>query len=486
MDTFKIAKEDSRFQRYQEERRQHWDGVAHLMNAKKACGLAYHRQLEELYAFLIPAGKRVLEVGCAQGDLLAAVRPARGVGIDFSQEMVRQAENRYPELHFVCADAHEISAHLHEPFDFIILSDLVNDLWDVQKVLGEVARLSDPRTRVVLNFFSKLWEFPLRLVRRLGLANPLLPQNWLTVGDIRNMLWLTDLEVVSSRDEILLPLQLPFASSMANRFLARLWPFRMLALTHFLVARPRPTQHSSNKHHRVSVIIPARNEAGNIPEIFQRVPEMGDETELIFVEGHSRDNTFAVIEKTIAEHPERHCRLLAQPGEGKGDAVREGFAEASGEVLMILDADLTVSPEALPGFFEALVSGKAEFVNGVRLVYPLGNQSMRFFNFVGNKFFSAAFTWLLGQAVKDTLCGTKALWKRDYETIVANRPYFGNFDPFGDFDLLFGAAKSGLKIVDLPVRYGERTYGRTNIQRWKHGWLLMRMVVFAARRLKFV
>ena len=486
MDTFKIAKEDSRFQRYQEERRQHWDGVAHLMNAKKACGLAYHRQLEELYAFLIPAGKRVLEVGCAQGDLLAAVRPARGVGIDFSQEMVRQAENRYPELHFVCADAHEISAHLYEPFDFIILSDLVNDLWDVQKVLGEVARLSDPRTRVVLNFFSKLWEFPLRLVRRLGLANPLLPQNWLTVGDIRNMLWLADLEVVSGRDEILLPIQLPFASSMANRFLARLWPFRMLALTHFLVARPRPTQHSSNKHHRVSVIIPARNEAGNIPEIFQRVPEMGDETELIFVEGHSRDNTFAVIEKTIAEHPERHCRLLAQPGEGKGDAVREGFAEASGEVLMILDADLTVSPEALPGFFEALVSGKAEFVNGVRLVYPLGNQSMRFFNFVGNKFFSAAFTWLLGQAVKDTLCGTKALWKRDYETIVANRPYFGNFDPFGDFDLLFGAAKSGLKIVDLPVRYGERTYGRTNIQRWKHGWLLMRMVVFAARRLKFV
>jgi ubiquinone/menaquinone biosynthesis C-methylase UbiE len=486
MDTFRTSRDDMYQQRYQEQRTRHWDGVARSMSGKKGHGQAYHSYLEELYAFIIPPGKRVLEVGCAQGDLLAAVKPARGVGIDFSPEMVREAQRRYPDYHFLCMDAHDISLQSNEWFDFIILSDLVNDLWDVQKVLGRVARFCLPQTRIVLNFFNKLWELPLRLVRRFGLANPLLPQNWLTVGDIRNMLYLADFEVISCRDEILFPLSLPFATTLANRFLARLWPFRLFALTHFLVARPRPTQGVSNKHRRVSVIVPARNEAGNIPDIFERLPEMGEETELIFVEGHSRDNTLAVIEKAMAEHPERRCKLLVQLGEGKGDAVRKGFAEARGEVLMILDADLTVSPESLPCFYEALHSGKADFVNGVRLVYPLGNQAMRFLNLVGNKSFSVAFTWLLGQPIKDTLCGTKALWKWDYESIVANRPYFGNFDPFGDFDLLFGAAKLGLKIVDLPVRYGERTYGKTNIQRWRHGWLLMRMVVFAARRLKFV
>jgi glycosyltransferase involved in cell wall biosynthesis len=213
---------------------------------------------------------------------------------------------------------------------------------------------------------------------------------------------------------------------------------------------------------------------------------MGRETELVFVEGHSRDDTYAAIEKEIAAHPSTPSLLLRQTGIGKADAVRLGFEHASGEVLMILDADLTVPPEDLPRFYEALVSGKGEFINGVRLVYPMEAQAMRSLNFLGNKFFSMAFSWLLGQPVKDTLCGTKVLWKKDYERIAANRSYFGDFDPFGDFDLIFGAAKQNLKIVDLPIRYRERTYGSTNISRWKHGLLLMRMVLFAARRIKFI
>ena len=213
---------------------------------------------------------------------------------------------------------------------------------------------------------------------------------------------------------------------------------------------------------------------------------MGRGTELVFVEGHSNDSTYAVIEKAIQDHPKRRCRLIRQTGVGKGDAVKRGFARARGDMLMILDADLTVSPEDLPLFYDVLRSGKGEFANGVRLVYPMEKQAMRYVNFLGNKFFSLAFSWLLGQPMKDTLCGTKALWKTDYERIARNRAYFGDFDPFGDFDLLFGAAKLNLKIVEIPIRYGERIYGSTNIQRWKHGWLLLRMVMFASRRIKFV
>jgi glycosyltransferase involved in cell wall biosynthesis len=266
--------------------------------------------------------------------------------------------------------------------------------------------------------------------------------------------------------------------------LAKLWPFRAADLSNFVVARPQPRPLA--KAHRVSVIVPARNEAGNISSILQRVPDMGLETEIIFVEGHSRDDTYATIAREIAAHPERSCRLFRQTGEGKADAVRLGFAEARGDILMILDADLTVPPEDLRRVYAALATGRGEFVNCVRLVYPMEKSAMRFLNLVGNKFFSQAFTFLLGQPIKDTLCGTKALFKSSYEVIAANRAAFGDFDPFGDFDLLFGAARLSLRIVDLPIRYRERQYGTTNIHRWKHGLLLLRMVAFAARRLKFV
>jgi glycosyltransferase involved in cell wall biosynthesis len=279
-------------------------------------------------------------------------------------------------------------------------------------------------------------------------------------------------------------LRTPLFDGFCNRFLVKFWPFKELALTNMIVARPSPAP--KEKEARVSVIVPARNEAGNIPYIFKRMPEMGLGTEIVFVEGHSDDHTYEAIESTIASHPERRCRLFRQTGVGKGDAVRKGFAESTGDILMILDADLTVPPEDLPRFYAVLNSGKGDFANGVRLIYPMEKEAMRFFNLLGNKFFSLAFSWLLGQPVKDTLCGTKVLWRADYERIVANRAYFGDFDPFGDFDLLFGAARMNLKIVDLPIRYRERTYGTTNIQRWKHGWLLLKMVAFAASRIKFI
>jgi glycosyltransferase involved in cell wall biosynthesis len=283
---------------------------------------------------------------------------------------------------------------------------------------------------------------------------------------------------------VLLPLPVPLLETVADKYLVKLWPFRLFSLANMVVARPALAVRKA--YPRVSVIVPARNEKGNIEEIFRRVPEMGGGTELIFVEGHSRDDTYGAIQRAIAAHPERMCKAFQQTGKGKGDAVRLGFQEATGDILMILDADLTVRPEDLPRFVDALESGVGEFINGVRLVYPMQDEAMRFFNLLGNKFFSMAFSWLLGQPVKDTLCGTKVLWREDYEQIARNRAYFGDFDPFGDFDLLFGAAKLGLKIVDMPVRYQARTYGTTNIDRWRHGWLLLRMVAFAARRIKFV
>jgi SAM-dependent methyltransferase len=475
---------DGSLQGYRQARVARWDAVARQLDTWTGWGTYYHRRLAEIYRFLVPPGQRVLELGCARGDLLATLEPSVGVGVDFSSEMIERASRRHPNLRFVHVDAHDFC--LDEAFDIIILSDLVNDLWDVQTVLEQVARMATPRTRVIVNTYSRLWEPLLALAEKLGLGKPTLYQNWLAVEDVANLLILAGFEIIRHWEEVLCPLPVLLLAACANRWLVKLWPFKLLALTNFVVARPKPQPRLSGGEPSVSIIIPARSEAGNVPQIFERTPHLGSQTELVFVEGHSKDDTYAAIERAIAAHPERPCKLLRQTGIGKGDAVRVGFANASGDILMILDADLTMPPENLPRFYKALRSGQAEFINGVRLLYPMEDEAMRFLNLVGNKFFSLAFSWLLGQSIKDSLCGTKALWKSDYDLIAANRAYFGDFDPFGDFDLLFGAAKLNLKIVDLPIRYRKRTYGTTNIHRWQHGWLLLRMVLFAAGRIKFV
>ena len=474
---------DIAFGRFREQRVALWDEVARTGAPHDLSGY-YHRRITQLYRFLVPEGERVIEIGSGTGDLLAALKPSRGVGVDFSPEMVSKARERHPSLEFVVADAHDLK--LNETFDYVILSDLVNDVWDVQAVLERVHELCTTKTRLVLNFYNKLWQAPLGLARRLGLANPIKLQNWLSVQDIENLLRLSGFEVVTRSNEILLPSRLGPLSGLFNRILVKLWPFRHAALSEFVVARPVGPRPGTGAEPSVTVVVPARNESGNIRSIVERTPKMGSHTELIFVEGNSTDDTYEEIQKVIAERGGEDLMLLRQPGQGKGDAVRHGFAHASGDILMILDADMTVAPEELPRFYGAIADGTAEFVNGVRLVYPMEGEAMRFLNYLGNKFFGMVFTWLLRQPVKDTLCGTKVLTREAYDEITANRSYFGDFDPFGDFDLLFGAAKNNMKIVDMPIRYRDRTYGDTNIDRWRHGVLLLRMAAFAARRLRFI
>ncbi len=460
-----------------------WDGIWGKFRNKIGFGSYYHKRLLQVYQHILLADSSVIELGCGNGKLLGKLHCKKKVGVDFSYEAIELAKARYPECQFIRADALEFRHD--ETYDYIILSDLINDLWDIQMVFENVNPLCHSRTRIIINYYSKLWEGPLKLVQALGLKKPLLEQNWLTSGDVRGLLYLTEFEVIKTWQEILLPVRIPLLNGFINKFLVKVALIRHIALTNFVISRPAPKKFPPRKTNLVSVIVAARNEAGHIKEIIERVPQIGLGTELIFVEGNSTDNTYDVIVNEINNHPDKNIKLFKQPGTGKGDAVRKGFSEANGDILMILDADLTVPPEKLPLFFDALVSNKGEFINGVRLVYPMEKQAMRFFNLLGNKFFSFIFTYLLGQLVRDTLCGTKVLWKADYHKISSNRSYFGDFDPFGDFDLIFGAAKLNLKIQDLPVRYKERFYGTTNIKRWKHGWILLRMVLFAAKKLKY-
>jgi SAM-dependent methyltransferase len=441
---------------------------------------AYRRLLAHYYNLLIPPDASVLEIGCGSGDLLARLRAGRKVGVDLSPHQIAAARQRLPDATFF-EQAGEL-LELSESFDVIIISDTLNLAADVQRLLERLHTVSHAHTRLLVNFQNTLWRPFLTLSRWLGLKAPQPQNSWLASSDVLNLLSLAGWSTVFRQGRILVPFHALGVGSFLNRWLGPL--FQWFCLTVFVVAR---RDHGvTTRPLTVSVVIPARNEAGNIPAAVARTPEMGAGTELIFVEGHSRDNTWAEIQRVAAENPGRKIKILQQTGKGKGDAVRAGYAVATGEVLMILDADLTMPPEELPKFYDVIASGRAEFANGVRLVYPMDEKAMQFLNLCANKAFGLIFTWLLGQSVKDTLCGTKVLSRVHYDRIAANRAYFGDFDPFGDFDLLFGAAKQNLKIADVPIRYRERTYGSTNIQRWRHGVLLLRMVWFAARKLKFV
>ncbi len=434
--------------------------------------------------FLIPEGAAVLELGCGTGDLLTALKPSRGVGVDLSEQMIARAKAANPALEFVVGDV-EDSATLSKftgPFDFIIISDTVGDFEDVEATFASIHPLCTSDTRVVISYYSPLWAPILKLAQSLGLKMPTLEKNWLWIEDIAALLSLADFEIVRSEFRILCPKSLLGLGGLINRYIATLPLIRRLCLRNYVVARS--LQHCRPDHRSVSIVIPARNEKGNIEPAVQRIPAFADDIEIIFVEGHSKDGTLEEMNRVKAAYPDRDIKIMVQDGRGKADAVWKGFDAARGDVLMILDADLTMPPEALPKFWQALQRGKGEFVNGSRLVYPLESGAMQFLNYLANHAFSLIFSFLLNQRFTDTLCGTKVMSRRHYKRLKQARAYFGDFDPFGDFDLIFGAVKQHLKVVEIPIRYASRSYGTTQISRFRHGVLLLRMVLFAYRKLK--
>lgn len=464
--------------------RERFDELADARDSWREKNGYYHEFLTRYLRSIIPAGKKVLELGCGTGGLLASLEPSFGVGIDLSARMVELARAKYPHLSFYQADAENRKTWpFEETFDFVVVSDTIGLLEDVQTAFDELHGCCDESTRVVVTYYNFMWEPILLLGERFGWKMPQPAQSWLSPADIENLLFLADFETIKKESRLVFPKRVP----IGQRFLeaiSTLPGLSKLSLCHFIVARPVKSALNGEKN-SISVIVPCLNEKGNIEPAVKRIPDLGEHTEIIFVDGKSKDGTLDEVRRIAEKYRHRDIKLLIQEGKGKGDAVRKGFANAQGDILVILDADLTVPPEDLPKFYQAIISGKGEFINGCRLIYPMEKQAMRLLNLFGNKFFSLAFSWLLNQRIKDTLCGTKAITRKNYDRLAANRAYFGDFDPFGDFDLLFGASKLNLKILEVPIRYGARSYGETQISRFRHGFLLLRMCMLAARKLKF-
>ncbi|MGN7612620.1 glycosyltransferase [Magnetococcales bacterium HHB-1] len=446
----------------------------------------YHYEEDLRYfRFLIPENSRILQIGCGTGDLLQNLNPSEGVGVDLSEAMVKIAQEKHPQLQFFCGDIEDpaLESSIEGHFDIILISNTIGNLEDVQATLTRLHAFCTPETRIVVAYYSWIWRPVLKFAEKINQHIPRpVELNWLGTEEIEGLLSLANFETVKKEWRQLIPKKMFGLGALINRFIAPIPMIRRLCLRNYIVARPAPVQQSQELS--TTVLIPCRNEKGNIETAIKRLPRFCKDIEVIYVEGHSQDGTYEECLRVQEIYPNWDIKVFRQEGRGKGDAVRKGFDEARGDVLMILDADLTVPPEDLPKFYQAISENRGEFINGSRLVYPMERQAMRFLNFIANSMFSILFTWLLNQRFTDTLCGTKVISRKQYQKIAQNRSYFGDFDPFGDFDLIFGAAKLNMKIVEVPIRYRAREYGSTQISRFRHGWLLIKMVVFAFRKLK--
>jgi len=432
----------------------------------------YHRTQRALFRTYVPEGMSVLEMGCATGDLLAIVRPEIGLGIDLSPRMVAKAREKHPHLEFLEADA--VFFDTDARFDRIIINNLLEYVEDIQGLFQNCRRLLAPRGRILVSTLNPLWTPVLRAGAQLGLCTPDTQRNFVTGQDAANLLGLNGFDVVNLTRRTLLPKNIPLLAPLVNLVAAQAPVLRRLCMIEFLVARPV----APASDYSVSVVVPCYNEVDNIEQCVRRVPCMGRHTEVIVVDDGSQDGTAERVKPELNPSVDVRC-ISYRPNRGKLHAVRTGFEAASGDILMILDADMTVPPEDLSYFYRPLRDGLADFINGTRLIYPMATGSMKLQNFLGNKVFGVLVSWLTGSHLSDTLCGTKAFFREDY------RHFLMGYDPWGDFDLLFGAAQNAGKILEVPIHYEERRAGQSKMKALRHTWALLNACWHGFWRVKY-
>jgi SAM-dependent methyltransferase len=454
--------------------RDYFNSIAPEWDAWRARNRFYHERIKELVTGAVVPGRCVLDIGAGTGDMLAATLPSAAVGLNVADRLTQLAREKYPGLEFQTFDGTEVA--LPDGFhpDYVVAVNLLDHTSDVFELLASLRECVNERTLIVFTTSNPLWSPLLRLASRLGRRSPESPRNFITNRDIASILHVLGFDVVEAGVTLPVPERIPLLGTALNATLPDLPVLRYASSTQYLAARPRIARESLS----VSVVVPCHNERGNVAACARRVPDMGAGTEIIFVDDGSTDGTRAAVLAAMEEDP--RVRLVAyDTNHGKANAVRAGFDAARNDVLMILDADMTVAPEDLPKFLAPLEAGTADFVNGTRLVYPVEGRAMPTVNFIGNKAFCLLVSLVLRQRVSDTLCGTKALLRRDYESM----PLPGR-DRWGDFDLLFGAAREKLRILEIPIHYHERTAGESKMNVRAEGPMFLRTCLEGWRMLR--
>jgi len=364
----------------------------------------------------------------------------------------------------------------------ILLNGNLNHDLDIEATLAAIKPRLTRLSRVIVILYNPYFRGIFWLATRLGMRSGAVPSTFVTRESMTALGKLSGYEIVQLSPAGYSPWRLLGVGDAINWAMPMVPLLRWLGFAAVTVLRPVAAVTTPPS---LSIVIPCRNEKGNIEAALQRLPSFPGAVEVIYVEGHSSDGTWEEVQRVTAEYGARlTVSAYRQTGKGKSDAVRLGFSKARHELITILDADLTMPPEMLPRFYNAYCSGLADFVNGTRLVYPMEGEAMRFLNRLGNEFFARALSYVLDSHLNDSLCGTKLLRRDDYARMIRWRGDFGDVDPFGDFELLFPAAILGLGIIDVPVYYRARSYGATQIHRFRHGLMLLRMTAIGLFRVK--
>ncbi len=456
---------EERMREHNEATRSHFEALAPDYDRLKRRNEYYNDYLIKWCRALVPPGRRVLEVGSGRGDVLSAVLPSEGIGIDLSPAMTRLAAEAFPDLEFRTQAIEDFEGR--GDVDVALMINTLEYAYDAGLVLDRIRAALRDNGKLLISTANPIWSPIFKTASRLNLRIPDCKRLFLTNKDVVNLLQLHGFEVTYENMALLMPKGGGLAAGALNWTASRTPYLRHLSSTQLIMARKVPEK---RREYSVSLIIPCHNEVGNVDRCVREVRKLGTRTEVIFVDDGSTDGTADAIEPS--HNPNVETRVISyKPNEGKGNAVRRGFDAATGDILMILDADLTTHPEELGPLYEAFAEGRAEFVNCTRLVYPMDNAAMKFANYVGNKMFTIAVSLIMGARVSDTLCGTKAMFRWDYEHMTLGR------DPWGDYDFLFGAAQQRLVIRELPVHYRDRVFGMSKMAATKHTMNLLRMCV---------
>lgn len=414
----------------------------------------YHERIRKTFSFIIPPNKKILFLGADDAKILASLRPAKGtVAISTAYESYLPKEK----------------------FDYIILNGVLGQTTDMLRILKNILRACHPSTRILIYQYNYLWQWVLAIAEKLRLKRKEGVQNWLSVNDLKTYLEGADFQVTRIFRRTIFPFNF-FGLGRILNFIDAIIPFfDFLKLDQFIISRPEPYLFPKELPESLTICITVRNEKGNIEKIVKSIPKICKEQEILFVEGHSTDGTRKEILRMINQYPDKSIRVMGQPGIGQGDATRVGFKAAKGEIIIIYEGDGTSDPGDIKYFYDAMTSGRFEFIEGSRFVYPLDNKTMPVINQLGNIFFAKWFSFFLGQKTTDVLSGIKSILKKDYNLLFERWGFLGFEDPFGDFELLYGAARMGLKFGEIPMRYYPRTYGETKTKPFTHGLYLLKM-----------
>ena len=442
----------------------HFDLIAKDYDKWKKKNSYYYDAIKAFAKKVVCPGSKVLEVGCATGEILASAKPSIGVGIDISSKMIELARKKFPQYTFIHSAIENFQ--YPETFDYIIMVDLLDHVYDISDIFESLYKFCHPTTKIIITTINPWWGSLLSFMEKIKAKMPEGEHNFIDRRNLTKIIEFLDFSIFYSGYLLLVPKHIPLISFLANTIGVRTWGINKLSFVQYMLLRPA-LRNENDLGFGCSVIIPCYNEAENITEAIKRIPKMGRETEIIVVDDGSKDETANTVRKLKNDYP--NLKLIEySPNKGKGFAVKQGFDLATQEILIILDADMSVAPEELPRFFNLLNQARCNFVNGTRMIYPLQKQAMRFLHLFGNKVFSLIMSFFIEQSLTDTLCGTKALYKKDYQRMRMG------LDRWGDFDLLFGAAKLGNKITEMPVHYRERKAGESKMKTIRHGFQLFR------------